>query len=72
MSRRITITPDVLATGFHSVQLPLRPTGGYRNISADADGLLIVVTRNELRELRERLNEMNLDPPPRPSTPEEP
>ena len=59
MSRGVTISPDVLEVGFHSVQLP-QPTNGYRNISADADGIVIVVTREELRSLKERLNEMDL------------
>ena len=71
MSRRVTITTDVLETGFRSVHLP-HWTNGYRGVSANADGLDVLMTRNELRELRERLNEMDLDPPPPPPTPSTP
>lgn len=60
MSRGVTIGPDVLEVGFHSVQFP-QPTNGYRNISTNVDGLLIVMTQGELQELKRLLNEMNLE-----------
>ena len=60
MSRGVTITPDVLETGFQTVQLP-HPTDGYRNIGTNVDGLQIVMRRGELRELKRLLNEMDLE-----------
>ena len=60
MSRGLTIGPDVLDVGFQTVQLP-HPPIGYRNVSTNADGLQIVVTRRELQELKRLLNEMDLE-----------
>lgn len=59
MSRGLTISPDVIETGFRTVQLPNPTNGGYRNISTNRDGLQIVVTNDELRELKRLLNEMD-------------
>lgn len=58
--RHVTVSHDILEVGFHSVQIP-HPANGYRNVSINVDVLLIPVTRDELKALKARLNEMNLE-----------
>ena len=58
--RGLTVSPDVLETGFQTVQLP-HLMNGYRNISTNVDGLQVVMTRGELRELKRLLNGMDLE-----------
>ena len=61
ISRGLVISPDVLQTGYRTVQLPHPTNGDYRGISANRDGLQVVLTQDELRELKRLLNEMNLE-----------
>lgn len=61
MSSAITVGDDVLGVGVYNVLIPRPANGSYRSLNANVDGVTIAVTREELRALKARLNEMNLE-----------
>lgn len=60
MNRGLYVSGDVLQTGFRTVQFP-HPRNSYRTVSTSFDGLQIVLTKDELRELKRLLNEIDLE-----------